>query len=1128
MPALRALAALAAAVAGIAIAANPAVAQSVDDAMALGGTLAGEIPAGQSTSIGVLVPQGSTATQIQVKGVQVKGAPVFTPVVSLVRPDGTVLDQEDLAAAGATVKASTKAVTIKNFPATETGLYKVVVAGLDGAAGSFTAKVKGKPAKTLKPPLSTISPANEKESHVIHVGENSFLTATVKPGKTTPFGPSLEIISPSGQILNADAYTKTGKDDSVTVKNYPLPHFGKFTLRVGSRGGTGDYTLSAKIAAKKPVAVPGAPTAEGGADQVVAPGAAGGFSGTGSSGATFSWEQVSGPTVTLTNRTTATPTFTAPATKGTYAFQLYTRTATATSVPSLVVLDVDRIPFADAGAGQHVAASATVTLDGSDSFDLEPADVLTYEWTQVSGPTATLSDSRAASPTFTAATGTYVFRLRVRDGIAWSDPVDTIVVAGGGSGFADAGRPVISVRQDTIFLSGVRSRAASGASPATFLWTQISGTSVDLEGADTATPSFVAPKADGTFRFRLVADGSSATADEVVVVLASGLAANATPVAISGGVRTVTAESEFTLDGSQSQDDGSIAHYEWMQSYGPDGALATGDGGQRTATSAASGVQQFVLMVHDGRKYGAPDVCTAVAGDTVPVASAGTDRSGGAGTNITLDSTASTVPAGRTLTTRTWRQVTGTAVWDVDAQDAGFNPAAASPVIAVPTNLSSLTGKRTFVFGLVVADDLANESVEDTVVVTFTGLPVNATPTVDATSPVSIVRPGTNVTLGASASDPDGDSVTYAWTQISGPTASLAGASSATPSFNAPGASGTLVYRCTVNDGTGSANATAFDEVSVSVNQPPVLGGNMTPLAGPPTTAVTVAGTATDPEGDSLSYAWSQVSGPTADSVTGATTLNLGFNCPTYTGSITQRRIVYRLTVTDSFGPTTQDFTFQPNRAPSLNAIIATGDRKFLFKDSAASSTDKSETLSGSPATDADGDTISFSWTVVSGPITTGILSAATGASTIVSVAKPSASQQETGGVFTIGCTGSDSIESSTQVTIQVLAYPSWTSDVYPILQGSCSGASCHSGIQSPNLTNGSSTVRTTILNNGPPYIVPNNHTGSDLWNRVNTGNMPKAPNPSLSQHQINMLKYWIKPEHNGTAGTLSTGAENN
>ncbi len=70
---------------------------------------------------------------------------------------------------------------------------------------------------------------------------------------------------------------------------------------------------------------------------------------------------------------------------------------------------------------------------------------------------------------------------------------------------------------------------------------------------------------------------------------------------------------------------------------------------------------------------------------------------------------------------------------------------------------------------------------------------------------------------GSGSSDPDGDVLTYAWTQTSGPSVTLSGASSATSGFTAPSRTATLVFSLTVNDGTVDS---AADTVAVTVVVP--------------------------------------------------------------------------------------------------------------------------------------------------------------------------------------------------------------------------------------------------------------------------------------------------------------------
>ncbi|MCE2518359.1 MAG: hypothetical protein J4G15_00815 [Alphaproteobacteria bacterium] len=78
------------------------------------------------------------------------------------------------------------------------------------------------------------------------------------------------------------------------------------------------------------------------------------------------------------------------------------------------------------------------------------------------------------------------------------------------------------------------------------------------------------------------------------------------------------------------------------------------------------------------------------------------------------------------------------------------------------------------------------------------------------------VDPGAAVTLdGSASSDPDGDALAYAWSQVSGTAVTLAGANTASASFTAPEESGDLSFSLTVTDPGGLSGS---DEVVVTVS----------------------------------------------------------------------------------------------------------------------------------------------------------------------------------------------------------------------------------------------------------------------------------------------------------------------
>jgi len=151
----------------------------------------------------------------------------------------------------------------------------------------------------------------------------------------------------------------------------------------------------------------------------------------------YVWFQSGGPSVTLSDPTTANPTFTAPAAGPggeTLRFVLFANDGLDDGIDEveIVVTNANQTPIANAGADQTVDEGSDVTLSAATSADPD-GDVLVYAWTQVTGPLVTLSDPHGSSPHFTAPSAapggtTIVFQLVVNDGAA-SSAADNVTVS---------------------------------------------------------------------------------------------------------------------------------------------------------------------------------------------------------------------------------------------------------------------------------------------------------------------------------------------------------------------------------------------------------------------------------------------------------------------------------------------------------------------------------------------------------------------------------------------------------------------------------------------------------------------------------------------------------------------------
>ena len=92
-------------------------------------------------------------------------------------------------------------------------------------------------------------------------------------------------------------------------------------------------------------------------------------------------------------------------------------------------------------------------------------------------------------------------------------------------------------------------------------------------------------------------------------------------------------------------------------------------------------------------------------------------------------------------------------------------------------------------------------------------IPPNRAPVSDAGDDQT-VNVNQSVTLnGTGSSDPDGNTISYSWSQTSGGTVTLSNAATSSPTFTAPASPATLVFRLNVTDGTLHSS----DTVTVTV-----------------------------------------------------------------------------------------------------------------------------------------------------------------------------------------------------------------------------------------------------------------------------------------------------------------------
>jgi RHS repeat-associated protein len=237
----------------------------------------------------------------------------------------------------------------------------------------------------------------------------------------------------------------------------------------------------------------------------------------------------------------------------------------------------------------------------------------------------------------------------------------------------------------------------------------------------------------------------------------------------------------------------------------------------------------------------------------------------------------------------------------------------------------------------------------------FGTLAASNTPPVANAGPDQSARVGETVTLDASAStDADGDPLTYDWTLpgVPGSAATLADATTVNPqlTLNQPGA---YTAQLVVHDGQAES---APDTVTVSTtNTAPVAhaGPNQT---APVNTTVQLDGSqSSDVDGNTLTFQWTLVSGPDGS-------LAELVNPKTVNPRLTLDRAgqyVVQLIVNDG----------TVDSAPA-SVTISTENSKPVADAGPAQTVSLNATvqLNGAGSSDADGDALTYQWTLISAP----------------------------------------------------------------------------------------------------------------------------------------------------------------
>lgn len=490
----------------------------------------------------------------------------------------------------------------------------------------------------------------------------------------------------------------------------------------------------------------------------------------------------------------------------------------------------------------------------------------------------------------------------------------------------------------------------------TYLWVQLDGEPVQLSANNIQFPEFMAPEvANGMIKvltFQLtVTDPLGAQSSDVVEIIVNPV--NHAPVVSAGRDKIIFPSiNAITLVGSAVDADDDPLTYSWEQTSGPE--IELGDTTLRylTLESPSIDFSNFEPMTF---KLTADDGFGGIGSDSASVYPY----------HSLLSNRLISIDAGPLQTVREGDTVT----LNVTGETSNGAPIRYSwaQLLGTPASLNSYVGDNV----QFIAPDLADEQPEllsfqvvgysegngwasDIALVRV--LPFNGPPTADA-GPDQTVSQNVFVNLVGSGTDPEDTKLKFQWSQISGIDVTLHQRTLEEVYFVSPlieSDSEDLVFQLKVTDSDGNFDT---DDVKVTVskqNHPPKAN------AGPDRrivsdSEVTITGFGMDPDGDPITYLWTQISG---DKVTfDGSTAAISFTAP-HVGPNDTRRIILQLTVTDTLDQSDTD---------RLNLIVVPENNKPTVDAGPDQTLD--ENTVGSifcSAFDIENDPLTYSWTSAS------------------------------------------------------------------------------------------------------------------------------------------------------------------
>lgn len=584
----------------------------------------------------------------------------------------------------------------------------------------------------------------------------------------------------------------------------------------------------------------------------------------------FQWIQLDGESVSLSSYNIAEPQFMAPdVVNGQIKVLTFQLTVTDpvgesdTDVVEIVVNPVNHDPIVSAGKDQVTYDTVNIVTLVSSAVDPD-GDALTYNWEQIAGQPIELLSVHGKYLTILpqsldfSQSNPLTFELTVEDGFggSGSDTVSVYPLSGLISNRLiqiQTGPMQIVHEGEQVTLSATGTTA--NGKPITYSWVQLIGTSVALSSFNGSSIQFIAPQLPEEQEMMLsfqVSGYSPGNGWASALALVKVIPANGSPIADAGPDQSVSENVQVKLIGSGSDPDNDKIRYSWTQVSGMKVDLY-----EQTTFSVYfftpnittdSEKLVFELTVTDSQGNTGKDMASVTI-NTVnlpPRVSAGPDRKVIGESDVTITGIAIDPENGPL--THSWKQIAGETV-SFDSTDLSISFKAPSVV----------SGENKRMIFQLTATDSVNQSASDQVIIIV--VPENSAPIVDAGADVTADE-NTSLNLLCSAYDPDHDAVSFMWSSSSDESV-IQDSSSASTSVQIPSVVGNKVITmtCTASDGRLSGSDSMKINIQNVLNLPIVADAGLDRIVNEAVKVSLDGSKSNDPEGQKLSYMWTQISG---------------------------------------------------------------------------------------------------------------------------------------------------------------------------------------------------------------------------------------------------------------------------